>query len=52
MEKREEILLCISRLASIGAEAANEAVVMCNAIEYLTEYMSLLEEKKDQNLEI
>lgn len=52
MEKREEILLCISRLASIGAEAGSDAGVMCNAIEYLTEYMNVLKEKESGNLEM
>lgn len=52
-KKREEILLCIARLASIGSESDNDASTICNAIEYLTEYSFLLEEQKQkENLEI
>ncbi len=54
MEKKNEILLCIARLAAIGAEANDDAGTICNAIEYLTEYSFLLDEKTNQkeNLEI
>lgn len=48
MEKRDEILLVVQRLVSIGAGDSSIADVMCNACEYLLEYADSLSEPQQQ----